>query len=186
MAAGKFAIKPRAGALPFAFHRPVRDTENFAYLNLGQTGKEPQFHDPRLTLVDKDQPLEGGVDVEDFLIPAGGGRDVRMELNTGGVATSLASTARTRRIDEHTAHRLSGCGEEMRPIGPVRRSPTRQTQVCFMNEGRGLQRMVPSLRTQASHSDPTEFVIEQLQQTSFRRTVTSVSELQQTSYFIGS
>jgi hypothetical protein len=67
-------------------------------------------------------------------------------------------------FDQNSSHRLSSRREKVSPILPRLRLTTKQTQVSFMDESRGLKRVLGRFIHHPSRRQPPKLLIHQRQQ----------------------
>jgi hypothetical protein len=67
-------------------------------------------------------------------------------------------------IHQNTAHELSGYRNELASITPVRTVLSGQSQVRFVNQGRGLERMVNPLGMQVMFRQSVQFAVDKWNQ----------------------
>ena len=76
------------------------------------------------------------------------------------IAAALATSPRPRMVDQNPAHRLGADGEEMGATLPIHSALVDETHERFMDERRGLQRMVLPLATKILLRKFSQFVID--------------------------
>lgn len=135
----KVTVQPGASRLPIALDGRARDALRMTDLLEREPAEESQLRDPALSLIERGELGEGGVQIEEvdvWRLPLG---DRVVERDPRPPARSLGHLAAPRVVHEDAPHHLGGDGEKMRPTLPIAVSFADQSKVHLVHEGGRLQ-----------------------------------------------
>ena len=159
------AVEPGAGEGPVALNSPAGDAKCRRGFVERQSGEEPELDQFGPSGIDKREPAERGVEV-DQVVGRGVVIDKAFEVKPLAfrLTTTLDPLAVASAVDENPPHRLGGGGEEVAPTVPrLDRVRTDQPHIRLMNQGSGLERLPRHLAGKPGGGKPTEFVINERQ-----------------------
>ena len=117
---------------------------------MGQPSEEAKLDDAGLTFVELSEFRERLLEVEDAEVAILElGLDL-IEKDSLPTATTLRTTARSRVVYENAPHFACSDSQEKAPILPVDLRLPDQSEVCFVDEGRRLQRVGYALAAKPS------------------------------------
>ena len=102
-----------------------------------------------------------------------------------GAAAAFVAQLAPRVIDEDAAHHLRGDGEEVAAILPVDVALIEQLQVGLVDDGGGLQPVVPPLARELARGQRIELVVDERDQTVERVTAAVTPRVQHLGDFRG-
>ena len=137
--------QPRLGKQPIPFNGRNGNAQNFSGLGFHQAAKKPELYDATRSRIGSGQVRQRLIDRQE--VNRLRVLEVRhvLELHSHLGARTLARVPGSRVIHEDTAHLLRHRGQEMGPIVPFQLIRAEQPEVCFVHQGRRLQRVTATL-----------------------------------------
>jgi hypothetical protein len=160
----KLALEPRLRQSPVTNHRISMDPEHAGGFLDAQTPEIPKFHDSGLSWIPIGQAGQCVVQSDQS------GRLCRREnqpllkrqwaLKT----SSLLARYATGVVHQDLAHDAGGSGKKMRPVLQVDAGLIHQPEVGFVDQSRGLERVIRPLPSHVPAGDPVQLVFDDREQ----------------------
>ena len=131
-------VQPGPSRLPLALHRGARDALSVSDILERQATEEPQLRHLALSLIERCELGQGGVQIQEVDVGRVALRDRFLEGHAGPPAGPFGGLAAPRVVYQNPAHHLRGHREEVRSILPVRMAANK-SKVRLVYEGGRLQ-----------------------------------------------
>ena len=161
-------MQPGPGQRPIAFHRSPADIQVRGNFLLGQAAEKAQFHYLGLAGRERRQTMERLIQMLHHRTRLIVGQQHVFEGQIHLAGTALQGPVLARVVGEDAAHDAGCHGKEVGAILPAWAALSRQLEVRFVNQGRGLQGMAGPLRAQVPRSQTLEIAIDTGNQIAFR------------------
>ena len=154
-------IEPGTGTFPLACDGGARDGHRVGHFLLRQATEVSQLHDATLTSVKRRQLAQGFVEHQD--VEAGGlrRRNLIVEIDAPSCSGALGCPVFTSVVNENAPHHLRGHRVEVPAVLPGDAVATSESQKRFVNQRRGLQRVIGAFVTQITGRAFAQLVIDQ-------------------------
>ena len=154
-------MEPRFCHHPVAFDGRVRYFEYGSGFSNAQAAEESQFHDSTQAIIEHAQLRQCVVEGQQI-----NGLTIRERLGVlktdpVGASASLTCTPAARVIDENFAHQTRCHRKEVHAIAECHAIEIHQPHIGFVNERRGLQRVILTFQPQSGARDSPELVIDE-------------------------
>lgn len=153
--------QPRSSHLPVAFDSGEREVEDVARFLQRQSAKEPQLCDAALACVERGEPLERGIEVEDIDVNRLRHGDRVIERDLRQQARSLRGPVRASVIDQDAAHHRGRHTKELCTVAPRDPSLVDEAEIGLVNECRRLQGVAGSLAAEVGGRAAAQLVVDE-------------------------
>ncbi len=150
---------------PVILGRARRNAECLGRFFIGHADEVTQLHQFRLDFVFDCKFVERVIDGEKLVIFGGRCQIHFLNIHTLPIAAMTGGVLTTGAVNEDSAHRLGGSGEEVRAILKLRFAvAANQSQPSFVNERGGLKRVARGLIGHSVRGQPSKIFVNQRQQ----------------------
>ena len=163
---GQFAQQPAFRDRPLALDGSGRHRQRHRGFLDRQSAEEAQLDNPGLRLVERFEPRERAIEIEDVhcVDPMRRRGNGRIQFDGHGHSATFLPRLAPRMVEEHTPHKLRGDAEEMTSILPIDLALIEQTQIRLVDDRSDLEPIVPPFADQAARRKHTQFVVNERHQ----------------------
>jgi hypothetical protein len=165
LGAGKLRAQPCGSHGPVALHGTRGAAQRCGDFFHRESGKIPHLDDPALLRGKFGEARQSFIDRKNFLQPCAGDTALRhIHIPIQLISIALSCAPRPGVVHQNTAHELGSYRNELASISPVRTVLSGQSQVRFVNQGRGLKRMVDPLGMEVMFRQSMQFAVDKRNQ----------------------
>jgi len=161
---GQFPGEPGPGKVPVAADGARRNLENLDNFFLLQTAEIPQLHDLGLARSHFRERGERVVQGDDRTMPFRRHDGHFIQIHVGRAAASFVRGARAGGVHQDAPHHLRRDSEKLRTLPPLDFGDIDQSQIDFVDQSGGLQRVLPPLAFHVAVSHTAQFIVNLLRQ----------------------
>ena len=142
--------------LPVTAHGSIRDSEDGANFELGQTEEVAHFDDLGHPGIEGGELVQRLMDGEQLFRLTVGADESRVQRSFSVLTPTAFGEGGSCQIDDDRAHRTCSVGEEVRSVGGLQGAYSTQFQEALVNQRGGIEQSVPLMGSEARVGHPPQ------------------------------